>query len=376
MVKSEWVVGVVDYGREFPMLRARNRSTGRVKSKRASSNRRRDAVAEAAKWEVELNASGLVESPRLSKAAEMFEASYLLSRRPGTRVRTMASLKRLGAVVGDPRLSSITESTMGEFIRYYSQRVALTTLSVSLIHIRCFLRWAHRQRLVSRVPNVEMPKVPPKMGGRVLTTEECERALSKVPMVRPGDPELWRFLIWGMWCSGLRIGEACNLSWDADSPVRVVPTGRGRWQIEIEATHQKAGRLTKSPAAPEFAEMLESVPESERRGRVFKVPVRLSSNVGAVITACFRAAGVDGSSHDLRRSFCTRWAKVLAPQFLMRLMRHKSISTTLAYYVGDLGLEDALYQHSGNKSGNSRSLPYVVGDGKSAEKQRGPVLRG
>ena len=39
------------------------------------------------------------------------------------------------------------------------------------------------------------------------------------------------------------------------------------------------------------------------------------------------------SAHDLRRSFGTRWASRVMPATLQLMMRHKSIETTLKYYV-------------------------------------------
>jgi integrase len=38
-------------------------------------------------------------------------------------------------------------------------------------------------------------------------------------------------------------------------------------------------------------------------------------------------------AHDLRRSFGTRWASRVKPATLQLLMRHKSIETTMKYYV-------------------------------------------
>jgi len=43
--------------------------------------------------------------------------------------------------------------------------------------------------------------------------------------------------------------------------------------------------------------------------------------------------GKFASAHDLRRSFGTRWANKVKPITLKALMRHKSIETTLKYYV-------------------------------------------
>jgi integrase len=40
------------------------------------------------------------------------------------------------------------------------------------------------------------------------------------------------------------------------------------------------------------------------------------------------------SAHDLRRAFDQRWAAKVMPTVLRELMRHSSINTTMAYYVG------------------------------------------
>ena len=46
-----------------------------------------------------------------------------------------------------------------------------------------------------------------------------------------------------------------------------------------------------------------------------------------------KATGKFASAHDLRRSFGTRWAPRVKPATLQLLMRHRSIETTLKYYV-------------------------------------------
>ena len=61
------------------------------------------------------------------------------------------------------------------------------------------------------------------------------------------------------------------------------------------------------------------------------------------------------SAHDLRRAFCTRWAKRIMPADLKVLARHSSINTTMRYYVtqsaDDVG--DRLRFAIGNTSGNT-----------------------
>jgi integrase len=66
-----------------------------------------------------------------------------------------------------------------------------------------------------------------------------------------------------------------------------------------------------------------------------------SARAGRVISEIGKKAGIlvnkaDGkfaSAHDLRRSFGTRWASRVKPATLQLLMRHKSIETTMKYYV-------------------------------------------
>jgi integrase len=63
------------------------------------------------------------------------------------------------------------------------------------------------------------------------------------------------------------------------------------------------------------------------------------------------------SVHDLRRSFCSRWAKKVTTAVLMQLARHRSITTTMRYYVhfkSDEMAADLWAQHrqeAGHKNG-------------------------
>ncbi len=98
---------------------------------------------------------------------------------------------------------------------------------------------------------------------------------------------------------------------------------------------------------PDFAEFLLKTPRRERTGPVFKLTSLLSgepmsvTRVGRVVSAIGKKAGVvvnalegkHATAHDLRRSFGTRWAPLVKPATLQLLMRHKSIETTLRYYV-------------------------------------------
>lgn len=87
--------------------------------------------------------------------------------------------------------------------------------------------------------------------------------------------------------------------------------------------------------------------------------------VGRIVSAIGEAAGVvvdpdtgkTASAHDLRRAFGQRWASRVMPTVLRELMRHASINTTMAFYVGQNteATADALWSAEGNNSGNTRS---------------------
>jgi len=352
-MKRQWRVILIDMKRERLVMRARNTETGKVLSRTCSSDRRKDCTREAGEWEAKLNAEGHLQSPRFSQAREKFENEYLPSRRKATAVKSASAFKAFTEAVGDPRMDSITEALISDFCRAYGSTVSPATLAAALRHLKCFLRWCNRQRLMQRVPHIEMPKRINKPKGRPLTGEELDRLLSKIPQVRKKDAEVWAYFIRGLWESGLRLAEGLALSWDAESPVAVIGMETGRPRIRIEAEAQKGNKLTETPTTPEFARLLAETPEELRRGRVFRLPVSRREAAGKILTGLFRAAGVRGSAHDFRRSFATRWARVLPAQALQRLMRHSALATTMTFYAtGDIGLEDQLWGDFGNKTGN------------------------
>ena len=119
--------------------------------------------------------------------------------------------------------------------------------------------------------------------------------------------------------------------------------------LRIPAELEKGKKDRLLPIAPEFAEFLLKTPEDQRAGRVFDPKAAkcrgehlTPDRVSRIIAKIGRAANVivdttknkAASAHDLRRSFGERWSSRVMPQVLMELMRHKSMETTLKYYVG------------------------------------------
>jgi len=237
----------------------------------------------------------------------------------------------LSAWIGQVREDVASEATVATYLR--------TLLSG--------LRWAKRVGLLAEVPVVTTPRrsrgQTKTMRSRPITGEEFDRMVDATTVVRQrcGDAALFRDLLRGLWTSGLRIEEACILSWDWDATFAVDVRGDAPL-FRILAEGQKSHRDELLPMVPEFAEILNRTPEEERRGRVFPIAGWLSqSQVEKIIRDFGHQArivvnrdGKHASAHDLRRSFGTRWAgRGITPAELRVLMRHKRIETTMAHYV-------------------------------------------
>src|SRR5262249_24688863 len=150
-----------------------------------------------------------------------------------------------------------------------------------------------------------------------------------------------------------------------DSAFAVDLTGRHpRFRIYAEAEKGRQDRLL--PMTPDFAECL--LKASRREGTGFVFPLAgtrtgaqmTSARAGRVISeigqlakvAVNQSEGKYASAHDLRRSFGTRWASRVKPATLQLLMRHRSIETTMKYYVDQDADEigDELWSEYGARS--------------------------
>lgn len=116
--------------------------------------------------------------------------------------------------------------------------------------------------------------------------------------------------------------------------------------LRIQGAAEKGKKDRILPLAPEAAELLQTVPEEEREGLVFKLKWQRNhgklarvDTVSPIICGIGKNAGVKvaekktASAHDLRRFCGLRWADRVKPHVLQQLMRHASITTTLIFYV-------------------------------------------
>jgi integrase len=209
------------------------------------------------------------------------------------------------------------------------------------------LGWAKRKKLIEREVRVEIDRKGSGMRSRPVTAEEFDRMIAAVPKVRKIDPEKWDIFLRGLWWSGLRIGEALKLSWDPDAEICVKLGGKYP-VLRFYAEAHKGRRDQLLPIAPEFGELLLSIPKESRHGLVFRLygpdgvshlsvkrATRIVSRVGQAAGVVTNSSdGQTATAHDLRRAFGTRWATRVMPATLQVMMRHKSIETTMKYYVG------------------------------------------
>jgi integrase len=342
-----------------PITQRQRRQATDVPASRLSRDRNA-AERLAAELEVQLN-NGSAAIPSKFKWADFrdrYESLVLPGLARQTRVKVRVVLDRFERILNPIRLQDVTEGRLAHFVaELRNAGIAETTIKGYLGHLKSALNWAVEQKLL--LTRIKFPKVQRSkrsngtpMKGRAPTAEEFDRMIAAVPKIvgnaRAAD---WIHYLRGLWLSGLRLGESLDLWWD--KPEKIYPEfpkgGRPILQIPSELEKGNTDRI--HPMAPEFAMFLQETPERERTGPVFRLNGRRGRyrphRVSEIVSEIGEAAGVKvhtdpkdpakvkyASAHDLRRAFGVRWASRLTHQDLKVLMRHKSIETTLRYYVG------------------------------------------
>lgn len=188
-------------------------------------------------------------------------------------------------------------------------------------------------------------KAKPK--GRPLTDKEFVALLRAVkPIVGCAAAKSWRRLLIGLWLSGLRLGEALELSWDDQSRIWIDTTSSEFPLLGIAAEAEKGFQNRLMPLTPDFGRWILRVPAALRTGPVFPLvksrykDFTRADHVSKIITKIGReskvkvsASGKFASAHDLRRTFGLRWSQKRFPAELQQMMRHENIQTTMAYYA-------------------------------------------
>ncbi len=361
MADSEIKVTVSNYGRKYLYMRYRDPVTGKNIAKSTGKTTMKEAVKAAGKWEDELRTGRYKPQSKITWAEfrERYESERLpaLSDNTANKVACLFNaIEELAGVDKLVKLNATQISTLQRRLRD-ERKCEEATIKGLLAHLKACLNWAKKMGLINEVPHIEMPtraKGSKMMKGRGISGEEFDRIIDKVAEVvneggRADDGAVVRHkrFLRGLWWSGLRLGEAIDLSWD--EPGHILADLSGQYPMfVIPGDKQKNGEDQLLPMAPEFADLLRETPEDERTGRVFTLGVRWPKvgpdlmHVSKLIVRMGEKAGVVvnpkpkkfASAHDFRRSFGERWSQIVMPPVLQQMMRHADIQTTMKFYVG------------------------------------------
>lgn len=353
-------------------LRYTDPVTGKRHEKNSGTTSQKKAQRAAGEWQAELQSGqdGRGKLVSWSEFRQRYDDDQVAHMKPSTQVTVDGIFSVFERVMKPDKLTRISPQWLTRFVKLRTEEVEQSTITGDFRVLKAAMNWAKSQGLINSVP--EFPKLKKArkakaMKGRAVTAEEFERMLAAVDSVKNCDASGMRFLLNGLWVSGLRLGEAISLTWDtwADG-IRVDMSGESAVLL-IAAEDEKGGQDREYGVAPEFDDFLKAVPEADRTGHVFNVKLargvvcRNSNTVSRKIVAIGKAANVKvdqrqainrktkkretrivwGSAHDLRRAFGHRWAKRVMPMVLKELMRHQTVLTTEKYYVGIKAQETA-----------------------------------
>ena len=330
---------------------------GKKREKNSGTTNMKAAQRAAGEWQAELRAGkGTSSTTKWSVFTEAYETAVGVSLRDKTMNAIAVAFNAAEKHMKPDTLARISPQWVTRFQRQLlDSGCAPSTVESYCRHLRASLNWAKEQGWLASVPKfpkLKSARSAKQMKGRPITGEEFDRMLEAVDQEFPkgeAQRESFRFLLRGLWLSGLRLGEALTLTWDqwADG-IRVDLSGKYA-KLLITAEDEKGGKDRVYPMTPDFAEFLQAVPKESRKGFVFN-PVlskgacrRVDTVSKAVCRIGERAAvkvddkageAIWASAHDLRRAFGARWSRRVNSMVLKELMRHASVTTTEKYYVG------------------------------------------
>jgi len=308
--------------------------------------RKRDAERRAREIEA-LIVSGQYTAKQVTTWDEFrkrFEEEVMALHSEGHREQMVVSLNKFEKLCKPDIMDRITTAMIDSFKakrfaeKYLGEPVSPNTVNRDLGNLRIALRRARRWKLITEVPEFEMIRVPEERPNYVPV--ETFKTLYKAC---PDDA--WRGMISLAYLAGLRREEVLTLRW-SDLDLKGEPA-----TVTVRATIAKARRADTIPIVPELAELLKrfKVPALRLHGDQGKRPRQAGSDGLVVPWADSKSAwyrdwhaildkiGLERQDHftfhDLRKSYGTNLAKHVEASVLQRLMRHKSISTTVKHYV-------------------------------------------
>lgn len=318
--------------------------TGKEVWKSTGTADKSEALKAAGAWEQELLAKRGRFNDGWSFFRQRFEDEHLPTLAKKTRLGFGTALNHFERLIKNvTRVSDVTPSVVSKFqSEMLREGMPLTSVVTHLTHLRTALNWAEVVGLVHKAPKFSMPRTGKRkfMRGRPITETEYRIFLKTAERVFGDSAPAWRRFLELLWLSGFRLGEAMALSWDCP-PVQVMLDAQPYPQLVFMLEGQKSRQDEAIPMTPELFDWLSKTPPKERRGLVAPIPLATVPRVSEAICGVGKEAGIEvndkgkfASAHDFRRAFGTRWAAVVRPLTLQKIMRHANIETTLKYYVG------------------------------------------
>ena len=322
---------------------------GTVRERSTKESVKRNAERRALQILKEVDEEGALEIYGWQEFCIRYEAEHLSAKPYKTQEAFRTACARFDSLCPDIRfVSDITAKVLVVFaVRLRAEGKSEATIQAYRDHIMSSLKWAVEMEIISKRPSPPaLGRVPTGTRGRALTEEEFERMIAQLPsVVGEQYAERWEWNMRGLWLSGLRLGETLTTFWEPNYEGHyIVGIDNPRPLIHISQFAEKAFRDRELPLTPDFVEHLRTIDARKRNGTVFKWPLSrgYTTNLKTIskrISWCGKQANIvvgrnkTASSHDLRRSYGSRWAIRVKPFILKTLMRHSSITTTERYYV-------------------------------------------
>ena len=268
----------------------------------------------------------------------------------------------LGSVADSEALHELQQKLLVGVESRNSKPRSPFTVRSHIASVLAALNWAEYMGWLPAVPKIRKIRTAKlkHMKGRPITTEEFERMLDVTSKVVGREAaESWKYLLRGLWESGLRLGELLEVHWTDWQ--HIVPIWNAGAYPVLAIPHDKQKNATEEaiPLLPGFELLLQETPADLRDGWCFK-PASLQSKVGRkprcerlsvewvgkVISDIGEKAGVIvepakadkkakfASAHDMRRSCADRLvADGVAERDVTAIMRHADPNTTRRHYA-------------------------------------------
>ena len=224
---------VVNRGRRYLYLRDTDPVTGQKVERSSGTASKREATKRAGEWQAELRSGTAGKSSRIRWDAfrEAYEDHVATTLAEKSSQLVFSSFNVIERTMRPDNIRRITTAWVTTFQkRLLEQGRSPATVESHCRHLKAAMNWAKAQGWLPAVP--EFPKLKRAkssklMKGRPITGEEFERVIDAAGRtMKSRQADSFVFLLRGLWLSGLRLGEALNLTWDEWSDgIRVDTSG-------------------------------------------------------------------------------------------------------------------------------------------------------